>query len=196
MPSLSRFTSRPVPGSIVRASALVAALLLPVTPALGQSAQIPLDRLDNFGEKAEETVRIDLDERVIRLALGFLGKEEAEARAALQDIKAIYVRHFSFAAADEYATADVDAIRASLQQAGWVRMVQARSKRAGDNADVFMALQGDRMSGLAIVVSNPKEVTVVNIVGSLDPERLRHLGGKMGIPALEISSAPREGAKP
>ena len=196
MRTVSRFTARPLPGSIARAAALAAALMLPATTAFGQSARIELDRLDTLGEKAEESVRIDLDERVIRMALGFLGKDAAEARAALQDIKSIYVRHFSFAAANEYSAADVDAIRAQLQKSGWVRMVQARSKRVGDNADVFMAVEGDRMSGLAIVVSNPKEVTVVNIVGSLDPEKIRHLGGKMGIPELELGAAPLEGAKP
>jgi hypothetical protein len=43
------------------------------------------------------------------------------------------------------------------------------------------------MTGLAILVSQPKELTVVNIVGSVDLNSLADLGGHFGVPKLETT---------
>ena len=37
-----------------------------------------------------------------------------------------------------------------------------------------------------IIVTDPKELTIVNIIGSIRPEDIRDLGGHMGIPKIDI----------
>ncbi len=38
--------------------------------------------------------------------------------------------------------------------------------------------------GFAIVVSEPTEFVIVNVVGKVDLESLRHLQGRMGVPPM------------
>src|SRR5260370_17690565 len=42
--------------------------------------------------------------------------------------------------------------------------------------------QGDNIAGLAILVAEARELTVVNIVGNIDVNKLSLLGGHFGIP--------------
>jgi hypothetical protein len=171
-------------------AALAALLAFPLT-ASAQDPRLQLDGFDRFGTAPAETVKVDIDERMMRLAAGFLKDEDAEAREILTGIKGIYVRHFGFDQPGQYQQADVDAIRDQLTRTGWVRLVEARSRKAGDNADVYVAMDGERLTGFAVVVSNAKEVTIVNVVGSIDPSKIRHLGGKLGIPDIEVGGEPR-----
>ena len=40
------------------------------------------------------------------------------------------------------------------------------------------------MQGLVVLAFEPEELTVVNIVGVIDPAQVRELGGKLGIPSI------------
>lgn len=45
---------------------------------------------------------------------------------------------------------------------------------------------GDQIGGLAVVSIEPKEVTIVNIVGPIDLEKLSQLEGSFGVPYLNL----------
>ena len=45
---------------------------------------------------------------------------------------------------------------------------------------------GDQISGLAVLSVEDKELTVVNIVGPVDLEKLSRLEGQFGVPELGI----------
>jgi hypothetical protein len=63
--------------------------------------------------------------------------------------------------------------------------------------DVFILLNGDKAQGLSIIASEPREFTIVNIVGSIDLEQLHELEGKFGVPNLEIETGKKPApAKP
>ena len=44
--------------------------------------------------------------------------------------------------------------------------------------------------GLAVLAIEPKEFTIVNIVGAIDLERLHRLEGQLGVPKLGIAKQP------
>ena len=71
---------------------------------------------------------------------------------------------------EEYAPNDLEPIRSQLRQPGWDKIVGVTSRR-GSNVDVHLRYQGDTVMGLAIVAADPTELTVVNIVGSIDLEK-------------------------
>lgn len=72
------------------------------------------------------------------------------------------------------------------------RLVGVRSKR-GENVDVYFKDGGSgKLGGIVVIAAEPKELTVVNIVGTLDPAKLADLGGEFGIPRLESRKAWRE----
>ena len=115
------------------------------------------------------------------------------------------MRNYTFDNDYAYPKADIDGVRRQLRAPGWSRIVEARSKKENTDVDVFVLIDGGKAQGLAIIASEPREFTIVNIVGSIDLEQLHDLEGKFGVPDLEIESgkkpatpvtAPKEASKP
>lgn len=152
-----------------------------------QDIKIPVN-VENLAAKAVGTVDITLDASMLQLAGGFLSDkkpDEAEARRLISGLKGIYVRSFEFAKPGEYSPADVEAVRTQLRAPLWSRIVGVRGRRDGENAEVFLKKENDRVTGLAVIAADPKSLTIVNIVGNINPEDLSRLGGQFGIPRLE-----------
>ena len=119
------------------------------------------------------------------------------AKKACDSLTGIYVRHFTFDDDYAYPKGDIDGVRRQLSAPGWSRIVEARSKKENTNVDVFILLNGDKAQGLSIIASEPREFTIVNIVGSIDLEQLHDLEGKFGVPDLEIETGKKPApAKP
>ena len=66
-------------------------------------------------------------------------------------------------------------------------MVNVTSKKDG-NLEVYLLFHGDMVNGLAVLHSDEKELTVVNIVGPVDLDKLAQLEGQFGVPELGIES--------
>ena len=73
-----------------------------------------------------------------------------------------------------------------LRGSGWSKIVNVMSKRDGQNVAVYLNTTGDVISGLAVLSIEPKEFTVVNIVGPVDLQKLSKLEGQFGVPDLGI----------
>lgn len=162
-----------------------------VMPANGQqgNARLQLTNLERLVDKASETVHVNIDERILRLALKALNPKDPEEAAAIDvvsGLKGIYVRSLSFETEGVYTPADLQAIRQQLRDPDWSQIVGVVSKKGGNNVDVYLATDGERIDGLAVLSFEPKRLTVVNIVGSIDLEKLRKIEGKFGIPELEL----------
>jgi hypothetical protein len=52
-------------------------------------------------------------------------------------------------------------------------------------------MQGDNILGLAIIAADPTQLTVVNVIGPIDLEKLRQLEGQLGIPKLDLEKGSR-----
>ena len=143
---------------------------------------------DKLLPKAVESVDVNLDGAMLQMASKFLGEkgDEAQAKKLISGLKGVYVRSLKFANAGEYSMSDVDSIRNQLRSPAWSRIVDVRSSNGGDNAGVYIKSDGKEIQGLVVVAAEPKELTVVNIVGSIDPESVRQLGGKFGIPKMDL----------
>lgn len=162
-----------------------------VLPAFGQDARLHIDHLEKLADKAAEVVDVTLDAPMLQLAAKFMsGKrslEEARAREVVRDLKGIYVKSFEFDKEGEYSEADVEAIRTQLRTPAWSRIVGVRSKRNGENTEVYLRTQGDNnIVGLAVIAAEAKELTVVNIVGPIDVDKLSELEGHLGVPHLGL----------
>jgi hypothetical protein len=161
--------------------------LLPMPPLAAQDIKIPAG-LERLAEKAKDVVDINLDGALLRLAGRFLSdrdSDEAKVKKMVGNLQGIYVKSYTFDHRGAYDPADVEALRAQYRGPGWVRIVGVRSNKEGDNADIFLKLGGDKVTGVAVLVAEPKELTIVSIVGTIDPEDVRALGGHFGIPSLD-----------
>jgi Domain of unknown function (DUF4252) len=169
------------------AAILLAAIALPMR---AQEIKLPA-HLDALAAKAEESVNVTLDKSMLQLARKFLSDkdpDEARARQLIAGLDGIYVRSFEFAAPGGYTAADVEAIRAQLQAPGWSRVVGVKSKLSGEDVDVyFKDAGGGRLGGIVVIDAEATELTIVNILGVLDPAQLSDLGGQFGIPRFTAS---------
>ena len=153
-----------------------------------QDPRIRLAHLDYLAKKASETVDVNIDERLIQLAAKLFNdkdEDEAKVKKLVNGLKGIYVKSFEFENENDYSLADVDSIRSQLREPAWSRLVNVTSKRDGV-VEVYIALNGSDVLGLAVLSAEPKELTVVNIVGPVDLEKLAKLEGNLGIPDLGI----------
>lgn len=147
---------------------------------------------EKLSAKASETVNITLDSSTLGFASKFLSegnKDEAQAKKVAGKLTGIQIRSFEFDAEGAYSMADVDDIRAQLKGPEWSLIVSSRSKKDRETSEIYVHRDG----GMVILAAEPKELTVVHIMGKLDPSDLKNLGGQFGVPKNVIPEA--SGAK-
>lgn len=175
----------------LRSFLLCCALALPTQALCGPLLKLP--DFDALTDKAAESVTITLDPSLLGLATRFLDPtkpEDAAAKDVIRGISGIYVRSFKFDGDFEYPLADIESVRKQLKAPGWQRLVQAQSRREQTKVDVYLSVDGGKANGLAVIASEPREFTIVNIVGSVDLDKLHKLEGQFGIPKFEIETKP------
>lgn len=156
-----------------------------------QDVKLQLDNLDKFESRASESVDVTLDGTILRIAISLLRErkpEEAAIKELVIGLKGVYVKGFQFDKDGEYSSADVDVIRTQLRGPGWSKMAGVKSKKEGENVEVYMMMSGSQVNGIAVIAADPKQLFVVNIVGSIDLEKLMKLSGKFGIPSIQITT--------
>src|SRR6185369_6538143 len=165
--------------------------------ARAQDSRLQMSSLDHLAAKASQTVDVSLDERLTRLAARVLSDKDADEKAVkklIEGIKGIYVKSFEFDADGQYVAADVEAIRSQLRGPGWTRLVNVTSKKEG-NVEVYTLFNGDQIGGLAVLVAEDRELTIVNIVGPVDLDKLAKLEGQFGVPDLGIEQKKKNDEK-
>jgi hypothetical protein len=177
--------------------ALLTAALLVTISAVAANAQEPsrlqLGSLDHLAAKASQSVDVNIDARLMRLASKVFSDtdaEEREIKKVIAGVKGIYVKVFEFENEGQYSSADLATIRAQLSAPGWTRLVNVTSKKEG-NLEVYLLMNGDMVNGLAVLASDVKELAVVNIVGPVDLDKLAKLEGQLGIPELGIETGKK-----
>jgi len=177
---------------------LVALLLIfaATLTAKAQGAKIQLGNLDRLAARATQTVDVNIDERLVQIAAKVLSSEDADEKKIkkiVDGLKGIYVKSFEFENTGEFTQADVESVRTQLRGPAWSKLVNVTSKKDG-SVEVYLMLVGDQISGLAVLSVQDKELTVVNIVGPVDLEKLSRLEGQFGVPELGIE-APKPKTK-
>jgi hypothetical protein len=140
------------------------------------SAESPVPNLPAFAHLRSQAIHAaDLDIDISALPLGLAGwlsgghdSDSGAIRSALASLHTVHVRHYEFGSDFAYSKADVEAVREQFSGPGWSRIAQVRDHKDGQDVDIYLAVDHTRISGLAVVVSEPRQFTLVNAVGSLD----------------------------
>jgi hypothetical protein len=184
-----------LPGYVLTCFALTL-LLIPSAAAGGQDLSLQrLPSLERYESEASDSVEITVDERVLRLAAKALSDkkpDESAVKALLGGLRGVYVRAFEFDREGVYQAAEVEALRARFSGPEWSRVVGVRSRKYGDNVDVFLSGSGEQLKGLAVVIAAPRELVYVQISGAIDLEKLRELEGRFSVPKLELYREGKE----
>jgi uncharacterized protein DUF4252 len=159
------------------------------TTAMAQNPRIQTSQLDALAAKASQTVDVNLDEKLMALAGKFLSEDDDDKKVKelVAGLKGIYVKSFSFDAEGQYSDADLESVRSQLRNPAWTKIVNVTSKKEG-SCEVYLMQNGGQISGLALLATETKEITIVNIVGPVDLDKLSQLEGNFGVPELNIET--------
>ncbi len=140
-----------------------------LSAARGQSVKLPAS-VERLATKAGGTVEITMDKAMLKLASRFLAgqSDETKTRKTMQGLES--------------------AVRAELQTGSWMRIARMRSKQSGEYVDVFLnGGANGQLGGAVVMASALKDLPIVHINGTIDPDQLANLGGQFHIPYLAMN---------
>jgi hypothetical protein len=166
---------------------IIAALVGLGLPLLA-CAQDPSLRLPSFASlrgTAVESVDVTIGPMPLKLIGAMLDDGDPDSAAMakmLQGLKKVNVRSCRFDADFRYPQADIDALRSQLSGPAWSQLVKVRDRNKNEDVDIFVAIDQGRINGLAVIASDPRELTIVNIVGSIDLKQVATLQRQLNLP--------------
>lgn len=168
------------------------AALAATSPARAQTAggRLRLDSLERLASKADESVNIEIDGFLIKFAGSLLSEKDADEKTVkevIEGLKGIYVRSYELKPGGRFSEADVAGVREQLRAPGWTRLVDVESRGLDfGGAELYVASAGGRVEGIALLVVEPGDLTVINIVGAVDVDKLKKLGDTLDLPRVRI----------
>lgn len=160
--------------------------------AQSPSPELRLPAFDHLRSQATDAVDLTLGPLPFSLASSLLPDHDAdaaEAKALMHGLRRLAVRHYEFASDFVYSKADLDAVRAQLAQPGWSQIAHVRNQRKEQDVDIYLAIDKDRITGLAIIESEPREFTILNAVGSLSMDTVDALRGRFASDTDTVAAA-------
>jgi len=170
---------------VLRTLVATAALLSSPLLSAAETGRLNLPDFTSLQAKATESVDISVGPFMLWLATTFAPERDengTEIKKILQGINAVYVRSFQFEEDDAYSKADIESVRAQLRSQNWQPLAQIHSKKNNENVDIFIAIENDKPAGFAILASEPREFTIVNVVGTIDPENIAKVQRNLDLP--------------
>ena len=128
---------------------------------------------------ATPTVEINLPAPMLKFIAGAAGatnavdQETTQALSIIEHIR-IMVVPFDPEHADRVAS-DVVKLADKLKRDQWYPIVHVREEP--EVVNIYSRLDGDKMAGLAVIVTDGQELVFINIVGEMDPARIGSIIG-------------------
>jgi hypothetical protein len=175
---------------------LAPAVLAFAVPVLAQTAAAPSSGPSPFplepavekqlAAKASDVTEVTLSKSMLAFAAKFMdGKDDddAEARQLIQGLDGIYVRDYEFDKDGEYSPDDVDKLRQYFETSEWTSIVREREK-SGESTDVMVKMVNGQSQGMFVLSVEPRELSIVLILGPIRMDQLGALKGLGGLSAL------------
>jgi Domain of unknown function (DUF4252) len=180
----------------VRTLVTLALVAVPVT-LMAEDGRLKMPDFSALAARASDHTDVSLDGGLLKLAGNVIDDKKpdaAGARKLIAGLKDIEIHSYEFSADNAYSASDVEQIRRQLQSPEWKRLVQTHSANEREDVDIFVSMDGQRINGLALIAAEPRELTIINLVGNMDIKDVAKLGGQMGIPK-QIAEAADSGPK-
>ena len=180
------------------ALAILIALQAPAS-AWALNPRLVIPEFASLAQKSIDSVTITLDPALLSMASRFLDAsdpQDAATQEVIKGLRGIYVRSFTFDKESAYNQSDIDAVRVQLAAPGWSRLVQTHSAKTRADVDIYIMVDKNQAVGLALIASEPRQFTIVNIVGAIDLDKLHKLEGQFGVPKLDLNASKAAPTQP
>jgi hypothetical protein len=172
-------------GTIILAAAAL------VTPVLAQPSPsplplpAPLER--ELADRAANVTEVTLGKNMLDFAAKFMNgkdKEEAATRQLIEGLEGIYVRSYEFDKEGQYSMDEVAKLRQAFATPEWSPIVHTFERKSGETTDVLVKQVNGETRGMFVLAAEPKELTIVLILGPIRMDQLGELSGLSGLSVL------------
>ena len=174
---------------LLMVAALAGSALAQNAPNSATPSPLPLqpEVEKELAAKASNVTEVTLGKNMLGFAAKFMDKKDpgdAATQQLIENLDGIYVRDYEFEKEGEYSAEDVDKLRQSFETSEWTSIVREREKKSGESTDVMMKMVNGQSQGMFVLSAEPKELTVVLILGPIRMDQLGALSGLGGLGAL------------
>jgi len=165
-------------------------------------APSPIEK--TLAERAEHVTEVTLDKNMLAFAGKSMNKDkdddkdERAAKEMIQGLRGVYVRDYEFTKDNEYSAEELEGLRKYITSSDWSPMVHERTKGAKEGTDVYLKLVNGQVQGLFVLDAEPRELSLVLILGPIDMDKIGALSGNFGIPrqaVRDVKKAQKEAGK-
>jgi hypothetical protein len=165
-----------------------------------QSSPIPLPAPieKDLAARAANVTEVTLGKNMLEFAAKFMnGKNEGDAatRQLIMGLDGIYVRDYEFDKPGEYSMEHVEQIRHAFETPEWSPMVRERERKTGESTDIMMKMVNGESRGMFILSAEPKELSIVLILGPIRMDELSKIGGIAGVGGMMGPTGPLSGVQ-
>lgn len=160
-------------------------------PALAQIAASPLPLPapleKELAARASSVTEVTLGKNMLDFAAKFMNgndKDQAAVKQLIAGLDGIYVRDYEFDKAGEYSMDDIEKLRQAFATPEWTPIVHTRELKTGETTDILVKQVNGETRGMFILAAEPKELTIVLILGPIRMDQLSQLSGLSGLGAL------------
>jgi Domain of unknown function (DUF4252) len=161
--------------------------------AQAQNSPLPLPPAveKDLAARASNVTEVTLGKNMLGFAAKFMnGKDEDElaTRKLIEGLDGIYVRNYEFDKDGQYSMEEVQKLRQYFETSEWSPIVRSRERRTGETTDVLVKMVNGETHGMFILSAEPRELSIVLILGPVRMEdlgRLKGLGGLGGLGDVE-----------
>lgn len=168
-----------------RLTAALIAVFAIALPAYAQNAlPLPPALEKELAARASDVTEVSLNRQTLGFAAKVMngkGADDAAVRQLIQGLEGIYVRSYEFDKDGQYSLEQIDQLRRAFETPEWSPIVREHEKRSGEITDVMVKLVNGESRGVFVLTAEPRELTLVLILG---PIRLEDLGKLRGISGL------------
>lgn len=174
---------KPLKKLIIAFAIVVAACTSPLGAQTSQLLLPPAVEKD-LAARASEVTEVTLNKNMLGFAAKFMNgkdKDNAAVRQLIQGLDGIYVRSYEFEKPGEYSLDQVESLRKSFNSSEWSPMVHEHERKSGETTDIMVRLINGEPHGMFILSAEPRELTIVLILGPIRMDQLAELNGIAGL---------------
>ena len=164
--------------------------------ATAQTAQLPAPSPieKELAARASNVTEVTLGKNMLDFAAKIMnGKDDddVETRKLIEGLEGIYVREYDFDKEGEFSADEVEQLRKYFETSEWSSIVKERARKTGESTDVMVKLVNGESHGMFILDVEPKELTIVLILGPIHMDDLGKLRGLGGLSVLgDVARVP------
>jgi hypothetical protein len=163
---------------------------------LAQTSPLPLPPPveKELAARASNVTEVTLGKNMLAFASKFMNdkdEDEAATRKLINGLDGIYVRDYEFDKEGQFSIDEIEQLRKYFETSEWTPLVHEHERKSGETTDVMVKMVNGESHGMFVMTVEPKELTIVLILGPINMEDLGKLKGLSGLGSLnEVAKIP------